>query len=102
MTMEGLCCFMTFGDSIDDKLRTGIDITTDEDIRISSLISELVGKRIISMPESDFGVFQQIAPDNALSDSEDDMTARNGLRDRFIVFRIEFLCFRINDLDTFL
>src|SRR5574344_473716 len=68
-------------DGIDNKLRSGENIASDIDIGVGGLVGELIGDRIIAMPERDFASFKKLAPFNGLANGEDNLISlnRNGL-----------------------
>ena len=84
---------MTLSDSIDDELRTGIDIAADIDIGIGCLIGELIGDRIIAVPECDLCAFKEVALFDGLTDGEDDSVCVDFDGVILIVCRRELLVF---------
>ena len=82
-----LTCF----DCVDSKLRSAVYVATDEDVGFCRLISESVSDRIIAVMELDFRAFEQVAPNDGLTDCEDDVLRfdRDGIV--LVVLRIESL-----------
>ena len=68
VTVQALRRFVTCGYCVDDKSRTCKHVAAYKDIRVRSLIGELIRNGIISVPELDLCTLEQLAPLYALTD----------------------------------
>lgn len=78
ISVERFGGFMACRNCVYGKLRTGVDISADEDILLSRLISELVGNGIIAVPIFNLCSVKEAAPFYRLTDSKDNLSRRNG------------------------
>ena len=67
-TMDGDCALFSGCDRINCEFRSGVNISSNEDIRLCCLICNLVSNRIITMPEFNLSTLKKAAPFNCLSD----------------------------------
>ena len=57
-------------DSVDDELRSCVNVAAYEDVFLSGLVCELVGYRIVAVPELYLLVLKELAPLDSLTDSK--------------------------------
>ena len=89
VAVQGVGGLVAGGNGIDDELRSGVDVAAHEDVRILGLVGQLVGDRVVAVPEGHLGALQELTPFDGLADGEHDLVAFDGLRDVFVVNRRE-------------
>ena len=102
VAVQGIGGFVTGSNGVDDELRTGVDVAAHEDVRILGLVGELVGDRVVAVPEGHLGAFEEPPPFDGLADGEHDLIAFNGHGLLLIVERGEFAGFGIDGAQAFL
>ena len=80
----------------------GSSNSADENVGFRRLISQRIRNGIITVMELNLRAFQQVVPDNGLTDCEDNVLRLDRNRVVFVVLRVEAICLRVDDRQAFL
>ena len=65
--MDGESSFLTCCDGVDSELRSGVNVSANEDVRLSSLVCERISDCAVSSSQLYLGALEQVSPKDALT-----------------------------------
>ena len=65
--MDGKSTFLTCCDGVDSELRSGVYVSSDEDVGFCSLVCERISYSAVSSSELYLGSLEEVSPKDALT-----------------------------------